>query len=410
MAEAIDKRIARTRVRAGTLASALRDVAGVVQGRNTVPVLENVLIEVADGAIALSATDLDIWVRRTLASDDAGEGDSAVWKASSAGFAMTVPAKVLAAVLGEIDPDAMAVLLAPTDAEARAVVQAGRARFKLPVLPVDDFPVLPEPLESAGEAARFEIRASQLADSFAGVEHAVSTEETRYYLNGVFLHPVDLTLRFAATDGHRLARVAIDGPMGSASWPDMIVPRRAVAILDKLLASAIKADDAATVDVTGTAGRVQFALPAADAGEVALTTKLIDGSFPDYTRVIPTAPPCRAVVDREGLNAAVKRVATMAAKQSRAVKLEFAARVLTLSASAPELGEAVEELPCDFTGTDALSIGFDSRYLRDALGAVASDSVVLRLTDAGSPCRIEAEGADADGGEALVQVVMPVRV
>lgn len=401
-----DQRIARTRVRAGTLAGALKDVTGVVAGRSLIPVLDHVLITVTDGRIALTATDLDMWVVRELASDDAGEADSAAWKAGTVNFSMTVAAKVLAAVLGEIDPDAMVVLLAPTDTESRAVLRAGRARFKLVCLQVEDFPFVP-PVDSD---AAFEIRCTQLADSFAAVEHAISTEETRYYLNGVFVHPVGLSLRFAATDGHRLARQMIDGPIGAASWPEMIIGRRTVAVLDKLLAGAIKADDAAVTEVSAAgAGRVQFSLPAADGGDVLLVAKTIDGSFPDYVRVIPTDPPLRAVVDREALSAAVKRVATMTAKESRAVKLEFAADTLTLTAGVPELGEAVEELACEYAGAPLL-IGFDSRYLRAALGAVATDRIVLRLTDAGAPLRIEAEGEGSGDDLPLVQVVMPVRV
>lgn len=426
---AIDPRIQRTRVRAGTLADAVKDVLGAAAGKDTIPILGHVLISASQGTIELTATDLDQWACRSLASADPGEPDSAEWQRGSRGFSVTVPAKVLAAVLGEIAADAMVTLIAPTSGpcaaapgpgsasadETRLVLKAGRSRFKLPCLPAADFPLPPE----TPSVAEFEIRAGALADHFARVEHAISSEETRYYLNGVFVHPVQaqgeaLTLRFAATDGHRLARLAIDSPEGSASWPPMIIARQTVALLDKLLAGAAKSDVDAMVSVAAAGleagSRISFAMPAADGGTVTLVAKTIDGTFPDYGRVIPVAVEAQATIERAPLAAALKRVGVLTAKSSRIVRCAFTEGKLTLTGSSPELGEAAEELPCDLEGED-LTVGFDHQYLRAALLACASDHVVLGLSGPSGPCRIEAvTHAEDEAGPALVQVVMPSRI
>lgn len=410
----------RTRIRAGALLAALKDVTGVVAPRDTIPVLQHVLIHAEDGTIALTATDLDMWVRRELASDDAGQADSAEWRAASRGFALTLPAKALAAVVGEFDPDAMVTLTAPTDLtetySGAVAVAAGRARFKLHCLPAAEFPV-PPPVDVQHA---FELPCSQLADGFAAVEHAVSTEETRFYLNGVFLHPEGLDLRLVATDGSRLARLAFDAPDGGASFPAAILPRRAVAVLDKLLLGAIKAADdggapprvAVEATPTESGARLRFDLPAADGGSIELITKTVDGTFPEYARVIPSAPVATATVDRAALAAAVKRVAVLGDAQTRACRAEFTDDLLVLSVIRPELGEAREELPCQYAGAP-MTLGFNSKYLRDALLALAGDSVALGLPDGEhGPVLVtggDGGGGDGDGGR-LVQVLMPMRV
>lgn len=404
-----DPRIARTRIAAAALLGALKDVVGACAGRDTIPILGNVLIEAADGRLSLTATDLDLWVTRRLASDESGQADSAEWKARSRGFTLTLPGKVLSLVLGEFDGDAMVTLAAPTDAEPRAVLSAGRARFKLPCLPAAEFPLPPERDSELG----FEMRASALGDALAAVEHAISQEETRYYLNGIFLHPEALDLRFVASDGHRLARLAVDMPDGAASFPAVIVAKKSIALLGRLLAQAAKTGEHAQVslDAGGSppGALLRFAMDAPDGGGVELVAKAIDGTFPDYQRVIPADPPLRAVIDRAALAQAVKRVGLLAAAKSRIVKACFEEGLLRLSASSAELGEASEELPCDFGGGEPIAIGFDSAYWLDALRAAASERVVLEMTDAQGPCRIVAQASD--GSEpGLVQVLMPVRV
>lgn len=405
-----DRRVARVRVRAGTLLAGLKDVAGAVEGRNTIPILGNVLFAVSGASsIELTGTDLDLWVVRELACEkqDAGER----W------FTLTLPAKPLLAVIGEFDADAMVTISAPTEGEGRATIAAGRSRFKLPVLPAEEFP-LPPPI---AVAASLELSCSQLADAFAAVEHAISTEETRYYLNGIYIHAEadDLSLRMATTDGHRLARLLLPDIEEATAWPAMIVARKTVALLDRLLAGAAKTTegkDTAPAQVALDAGgtvpgsMVRFLMDTVDGGSIELVAKTIDGEFPDYVRVIPTTVEVTALVDRAALGAAIKRVAVLAEAKSRAVKATFGPDSLTLTGRSAELGEAVEALPCHFDG-EHLEIGFDAKYWRDALGALACDTVAMGMTDAGGPARIRAlEGDDGSEGERLVQVLMPVRV
>jgi len=412
-----DTRAAKTRVRASTLRGALRDVGGIVEARNTIPILSNVLLQVRNQRITVTATDLDHWAVRTCATDDRDGPASKEWLDSIRPFTVCLPAKPLEAVLGKVDGDAMVTIEAPCEIGAAwsgpIAVSAGRARWKLPALPAKEFP------DIAGfeVASEFEMACGQLADVLAGVDHAISTEETRYYLNGVYLHPVDLNLLFAATDGHRLARWSMDGPVGSTSFPPAIVSRKTVAVLGKLLMAAVKADKAndgaaAAVQIEANAdgSRLRLVMPTEGDGEVEVLAKAIDGTFPDYVRVIPSAPEYRLIVERAALAAAVERVAVLAETKSRAVKLSLEADLVTISTRSPELGEASEELACTFSGPP-FEIGFDSKFLREGLGAVASDTVALQLAaaDGAAPARISGW---EDGGEVgpLLQVLMPVRV
>lgn len=408
-----DDRIQRVRVRAGTLLAALKDVVGAVEGRNTIPILGNVLFAVSatHTTIELTGTDLDLWVVRELVCERQDAKEKA--------FALTLPAKPLLAVIGELDGDAMVTIAAPVDGDSRVTISAGRSRFRLPVLPVADFP-LPPPLSVA---ASLGLGCSQLADAFAAVEHAISTEETRYYLNGIYMHAEesDLSLRLATTDGHRLARLTLPDLEGASAWPPLIVARKTVALLDKLLAGAAKttpdqgpgqASAQVAIDAGGSVPGclVRFAMPAADGGSIDLIAKTIDGTFPDYTRVIPSEIERTATIDRSALAEAVKRVAVLAEAKSRAVKAAFEHDCLTLTVTSPELGEATEEVPCSYSAAP-LTIGFDAKYWRDALGALACDTVAMGMSDAQGPARIRAvEGDDGSESERLVQVLMPVRV
>ncbi|MCT2398508.1 DNA polymerase III subunit beta [Novosphingobium mangrovi (ex Huang et al. 2023)] len=416
-----DKRIPKTRIRAGTLRAALKDVTGVVEGRNTTPVLANVVLEVIDQRLTLTATDLDIWAVRDCATDDRSGPDCKAWLDTIRMFSVCLPAKPLEAVLAEFDADAMVTIEAPAEIDARwagqVTVRAGKARFRLHALPVADFPLLGAMEIDAG----FEMRCSALADAMAGVDHAISTDETRYYLNGIYLHPDNLDLRLATTDGSRLALWSIDGPDGAASFPSVIVSRKTVAVLEKLLAGAIKAADEKAepprvlVEANAAGSRLRFAMPAEDGGEVEIVAKTIDGTFPDYRRVIPDAPEHRATIGRSALAAAVKRMAVLADGKSRAMKIHFAPGQMTLSVRTPELGDGSEELDCAYDGPE-IEMGFDSRYLRELLGAIASDTVALQFNpDALGAVRAAGWVPDAGGGAGsetgpLLQVIMPVRV
>lgn len=405
-----DTRKAATRVKAGTLLGVLKDLEKIVPAKDSIPVLGFVLLSATSGVITCTATNLDMWGERDCASDDRDGPGSKEWLQSIRPFTALLPGKVLRKLLAEFDSDAMVTIDASecNHVPGQATISAGRARFKLNAMAPSDFPSMP----NVEPAYSYDMRCSQLADALAAVRHAMSSDDTRYYLNGVLVHPVGLNLRFAATDGKRLSRRSLDVPDGGASFPDAIVSRRTVELLDQLLTAAAKADEDALVSVECASevrgAIIRWEMPASDGGTVTITAKTVDGEFPDYARVIPTNPPIRAVIAKAALAEAVKRVSVLASDKSHAVTAEFEADTLRLSVKTPELGEAVEELPCTTTG-GTVSLGLDHLFWREALGVLACDEVAMLLTDEGAPIRLQNAAPDADA-EALVQVIMPVRV
>lgn len=403
-----DTRPRRIGIGAAALKAALKDVLGAIETRNTLPILDHVRIEAGDGRMALVGTDLDLWVTRTLACEPGPD---------ASGFVACVPAKPLATVLDRVEGGCELVLEL---IETKFEIRAGRARFTLHTLPAEDFP-LPAPF--TGERA-FELTCTAATDALAAVDHAISTEETRYYLNGVLLQfeqggPASSSaavgeqgaLLCVATDGHRLARRSIVPPAGAAGWPDVILPRKAVALLQKLLAAGAKTGDKedparVLVESTASGNLLRFDLPAADDGDVTLQAKAIDGTFPDWRRVVPADPPRSAQLDKALLASAVRRVSALASDKTRAVKCSFSSGKLELVSRCPDLGEAREELPAIYDGEE-FELGFDATYLLDALAALPADQVTLRFgDDPVGPVRI---GTDNDDHR-LVQVLMPVRV
>jgi DNA polymerase-3 subunit beta len=274
------------------------------------------------------------------------------------------------------------------------VLRAGRSRFTLQALPASDFPDL-----TSGEFShRFALPAVELKRLIENTQFAISTEETRYYLNGIYLHTVDIggapMLRAVATDGHRLARVEAPAPEGSVGIPGVIVPRKAVNEVLKLLEDP---SQDITIEISTAKARFQF-------GDVLLTTKLIDGTFPDYARVIPTGNDKRLVVDKEPFERAVDRVATLSSERGRAIKLAIAEGKMTLSVNNPDSGSASEEIEADYDSAP-IDIGFNARYLLDIVGQLSSDTALIRLADPGSPTLIQ----DREDAAALY-VLMPLRV
>lgn len=390
---ATDPRELAVRVQVSHLRDGLKDIAAVVRG-GEIPILGNVLIESANGMLHLTANDMNVWARRAVEIDK-----SAAEAKDYRSFTVTLPAKPLAAVLAELDGEAT-VLIEVNPLSSRAQLNCGRSKFKLPTLPAVDFPVAPV---FATESV-FEIAASVLADALNAVDHAISTEETRYYLNGIYLHPHGLELRMATTDGHRLCRLSIDGPDGAASFASVIVPKGTVSLVEGLLSRHLKSgDDPAPVLIESdgsNTGRLRFEI-----GETEIISRMIDGEFPDYTRVIPLDPPQSASIDKAALAGAIRRVAALASKESRAVKAAFATDRLTLSMNSPENGEASEELAIQFDGVST-EIGFNSKYWLDALAAIGSDTVTMRFADPTAPVKLTPFGED----ERFVQVLMPVRI
>ena len=362
-----------------TLLKSLSHVQSVVERRNTIPILSNVLIEAsAEGGIRLMATDLDLQIVEQVeaAVDQAG--------------ATTISAHTLFDIARKL-PEGAQVSLSAVD--GKMAINAGRARFNLSTLPRDDFPVIAE-----GELpTRFELPAATLRQIIDKTRFAISTEETRYYLNGIFLHVSDEAqpvLKAAATDGHRLARVTVARPDGAAGMPDVIVPRKCVAELRKLLDEID-----GSVGVSLSATKIRF-----DLGTAVLTSKLIDGTFPDYSRVIPTGNDKLLKIDPKSFMQGVDRVATIASEKTRAVKMALDRDRITLSVTSPENGTASEEVPGDYAAM-GFEIGFNARYLMDILAQVEGDTVEVHLADAAAPTLIR----ENDSAAALY-VLMPMRV
>ncbi len=364
-----------------TLLKAVAQAQSVVERRNTIPILANVLIEAEGNIASFRATDLDIEVV-----------DKAPAQVERAG-ATTVSAVMLHEIVRKL-PDGSLVQLTSDPVSGRLTVQAGRSTFSLATLPKEDFPVM----ASSEYAANFAAPAPVLRRLFDKSKFAISTEETRYYLNGVYMHVAQgedgPVLRCVATDGHRLARIDADLPEGAQGMPGVIVPRKTVNELRKLLD-----DDEAKIAVSVSETKVRFATPA-----IMLTSKVIDGTFPDYTRVIPTGNTRKLEVDAAEFAKAVDRVATVSSERSRAVKLQMDEDRLVLSVNAPDSGAAEEELAVAY-GDERLEIGFNAKYLLEIASQVDRENAVFLFNTANEPTLMR-EGGDLSA----VYVVMPMRV
>lgn len=361
------------------LLRALNHVQSVVERRNTIPILANVLLDARDGMLGLNATDMDISIVEKTAAEIASPGS------------ITAPAHTLYDIVRKL-PDGAQVDLDATGEGDRVILSSGRSRFTLQTLPTEDFPVM-----SGGDMPHsFQLEAGAVRTLIDRTRFAISTEETRYYLNGIYIHATEQGshLRAVATDGHRLARVETDLPDGATGMPGVIVPRKTVAELRKLIEET---DGGVTISLSETKIRFEF-------DDVVLISKLIDGTFPDYERVIPSGNDKVMSVDRNSFSQAVDRVSTIATEKLRAVKLSIDSGQLTLSASSQENGTAVEELPVDYD-QDSIEIGFNARYLMDIADQIESVSAEFVLADAASPTIVR----DAEDPGALY-VLMPMRV
>jgi DNA polymerase-3 subunit beta len=376
----------RATVERSHLLRSLGHVHRVVERRNTIPILSNVLVRADGGKLTLKATDLDLEVTETVAAE-VGQGG-----------ATTVPAHILHDIVRKL-PDGAEVSLDTGDGQQLAL-KSGRSRFTLQILPEADFPDL-----TTGEfPVRFQLPAATLKKLIDRTQFAISTEETRYYLNGIYLHAVTVgkqpMLRAVATDGHRLAQAQVDAPAGAEKMTGVIVPRKAVGEIQKLIESGD-----ATIDVEISDTKIRVTIPASAGGsDVVLTSKLIDGTFPDYARVIPQHNEKVMKVDKAEFQDAVDRVSTISSERGRAVKVALSDGKMTLSVNNPDSGSATEEIGVDYEGDD-IEIGFNSRYLLDVAGQLETKTAEFRLADPGSPTLILDDGA-ADS----LYVLMPMRV
>ncbi|HEY2426905.1 MAG TPA: DNA polymerase III subunit beta [Pseudolabrys sp.] len=363
------------------LLKSLGHVHRVVERRNTIPILANVLVKADRGKLSLKATDLDLEVTDSIAAE------------VSPGGSTTVPAHMFYEIVRKL-PDGAQIVLEGSGDRAVLSLRAGRSRFTLQTLPESDFPDL-----AAGEMSHsFKVAAADLKRLIDKTQFAISTEETRYYLNGIYLHTAGTAkagmLRAVATDGHRLAQVELPLPQGAAGMPGIIVPRKTVGEVQRLIEAG-----EGEVAIELSAGKIRFTI-----GNVVLTSKLIDGTFPDYARVIPANNDKSLIVDKKGFEAAVDRVSTVSSERGRAVKLSITGGRLVLSVTNPDSGSATEEIEVEYEA-DPLDIGFNSRYLLDIAAQIEGEVAVLKLADPGSPTLIQ----DKDAKGALY-VLMPMRV
>jgi len=364
-------------VEQAALLKALGHVHRVVERRNTIPVLANVLIRAEGRQLSLKATDLDIDIVETIPAEVSEAGTT------------TVPAHVLYDIVRKL-ADGAQVSLDQDGQAGQVALRSGRSRFSLQTLPEADFPDL-----APGEMShQFTIAAGELRGLIEKTQFAISTEEKRYYLNGIYLHAVEGKLRAVATDGHRLALADAALPQGADGMPGVIVPRKTVSELQKLLTEGEQQVD---VSLSGVKMRIS-------AGAVVLTSKLIDGTFPDYLRVIPTRNDKSLTVERDDFARSVDRVSTISSERGHAVKFSLGDGKLTLSVHNPDAGQAVEELSVDYEASP-LEIGFNARYLLDIIGQLQGDTALLKLADSGSPTLIQ----DKEGASNLY-VLMPMRV
>ncbi|MDG1212156.1 MAG: DNA polymerase III subunit beta [Paracoccaceae bacterium] len=362
------------------LLKAMSRAQGVVERRTTIPILSNVLIEAEGDKVSFRATDLDIEILESLPAmvEQAG--------------ATTIPAHTLHEIARKL-PDGAMISLTEEPGEGRLQVSAGRAQFTLPTLPKEDFPVM----ASSEYDVNYAITSPILRRLFEKANFAISTEETRYYLNGIYLHTIEedgSKLRAVATDGHRLARIDTDLPPGAAGAPGVIVPRKTVGELRKLLEN-----DEARINVSVSETKIRFA-----AEGLTLTSKVIDGTFPDYTRVIPQGNTKRLEVDAAEFAKTVDRVSTVSAERSRAVKLSLEEDRLTLSVNAPDSGSATDEVAVAYSD-EAMEIGFNAKYLLEIASQVDHENAVMMFNGPGDPTLVR-EGDD----DSAIYVVMPMRV
>jgi DNA polymerase III subunit beta len=373
----------------GALLKALAHVQSVVERRNTIPILSNVLLRADSGAdggvLALSATDMDLEIVEQVPSRIERPGRT------------TAPAHTLYDIVRKLREGAQIEIEASSERSAM-VLRSGRSTFTLACLPPEDYPVM----ASGDLAYNFTLTAAELRSLVDRTRFAISTEETRYYLNGIYLHTTKNdevpVIRAVATDGHRLARVEMVMPEGAAGMPGIIVPRKTVIELRKLVDES---EDEIQVSLSET--KIRFTT-----GEAALTSKLIDGTFPDYDRVIPSNNDKILEVKCKEFAEAVDRVSTISTEKSRAVKLAIVPGAnggsLSVSATSPENGTAVEEIDATYLA-EPIEIGFNSRYLLDITAQIDGEGAQFAMSDSASPTIVR-DRADPSA----LYVLMPMRV
>lgn len=356
------------------LIAALAAVQGAVQRRVTVPILATIKIEAGKKGVAFTGTDLDLQACAIAEAEVKKAGAIAAPADTLVGFARKLPDL----------PVTIEV------AERGLVVSAGRARMTIPTLPAEDFPQF----NALAPVAKWSMPAGDLRRLIDQTRAAISTEATRYYLNGIFLHMRGERLAAVATDGHRLALSETTAPVFDGDMPKLIVPRAAVAEIRKMIADA---EDDVHIEAGPAAIKVEH-------GPAALVTKVIDGQFPDYERIIPRDPPNVTTCKREDLKEAIARVMIVAGDDARSVRLEPGEDALSVASRHADHGEASDAVAASHDGA-AVIIGFNGKYLMDALAQSDGEDIVIAMSDSAAPAVMR----DPTAANALC-VLMPLRV
>lgn len=372
----------RISVSRDALVAALGLLTRIIERRGTVPILLNILVEVKGGLCLLTATDQNVlWATTSIALGDALTPDAST----------TLPAQMLSDIVRKLPSGAELDL---TWGEKEANIACGKAKYRLNTLPAEDYPSIPEPEWQA----TFSIEAKQLHQLFEKVAFAIARDEVRWFLNGAFLHIVDeggeSRLVSVATDGHRLSKVTVPAPDKSGSMPGVIVPQKTVGEFIRLL-------DGRDGEVEVSVCDAKFAVKA---GPTRLLSKLIEGTFPDYAHLIPKEGLRTAIIDADALASAADRVSTVVGERSKGVKLSFEGSMLRLEVRNPDAGDAEEEVQTEFEG-EPLEIGFNARYLAEALRAIAADTIRVLL---GNP-NDQAVMTSTASSDHLV-LIMPLKV
>lgn len=364
------------------LLKSLSRLQSIVERRNTIPILSNIKLDASGKGLELTVTDMDIVASETIPAQIEGGGS------------LTVPAATLYDIVRKL-PEGAQIELDSDSKSAQLTVESGNARFSLSYLPAEDFPVMSE----GDMSHNFTLPTKELFRLINKSRFAMSTEETRYYLNGVYLHVSEgkggtQMLKAVATDGHRLARIEAAVPDGAAGMPGVIIPRKTVNEIGKLLE-----EQGAEVEVSLSESKIRFA-----AGNLVILSKLVDGTFPDYIRVIPEGNNKIMEVATRPLINAVDRVSTVATDKTRGVKFSLSTGKLTLSAQSPESGFANEEVSVNYSA-DSFDIGFNSRYVLEMMAQLEGDTAQFLLSDSNSPVLVS-DPSDVT----CLYVIMPMRV
>lgn len=353
----------------------LNHVQSVVERRNTLPILSHILLEARDSKLFLRSTDMSITITDWCQASIERKGSATI--AASSAFD----------IVRKLAPE-MPIWLEAT--KEKLLLFSGRSRFTLPALKVEDFPAM------SGDALphTFKIEADVLVKIIENTRFAISTEETRHYLNGIYCHVTSENLCAVATDGHRLAKSQIAAPIGADNLPGIIVPRKTIFQLYKILEQAI-----GPVIVSCSPKTIKFVHD-----NTTLTSQLIDGTFPEYERVIPSDNPIKFSVDKISLRDAIDRVSTMLDGKMRPIKMILKNNVLSLQSNHNDMGSGFEEIKMDYTDAP-LEIGFNARYLLDVITQIPGTTVTFAVKDSASPTKIQSAIDDS-----TLYVVMPMRI